>query len=682
MKTKLFFLLLLLTLGNSLFLPKSIAQMTEPETKEKPTTLISIPDPNLAAIVRETLNLSAQSPITQGDMLQLTELGLSRPVSSLTGIEHARNLTYLKLVTKQVSDFTPLTELGNLTGLMLSSQGPNAILDLDAITQLTQLQRLSLFGYQVRDLSILTRLKDLISLDFWYSHINDITPLGELTQLRRLILPSNQIRNITPLRKLTNLELLKLDNNQIRNITPLRKLTQLSTLGLTDNQIRDFTPLTQLSNLTDLRVAGNPIVDKTPLQTLLDQNPRLKIDIDPTQLTPILHRVGPELPSIYWIDSETSGLYHLVSAKHGTEMSVNILDPSGFYRPASAKQTAENVALGVLNMTSLAIDTRAGRIYWIEQSRKKRGEIGSANLDGSDVQQVRWIYSLPLDIAIDPIDRNLYATNTNGKILRLSLDGANFNANFITNLEDPRHIALDAVGRKLYWTEADKRIRRANLNDSNVQTVITGLQTPGALTVAADKLYWTEQTSENAGKIQRANLDGTNLQTLATLKSVPLGIAVDINGRKVYWTNAAGKIQRANLNGKNIQNVVTGLAHPIELVLATDIGMTPGTAAPAAILPTTTNLLPNYPNPSNPETWIPYQLAAPAKVTLHIYATNGQLIQTLALGYQPAGIYQSRSRAAYWDGRNRNGEPVASGVYFYTLTAGDFLATRKLFIRK
>ncbi|MDE0555613.1 MAG: leucine-rich repeat domain-containing protein, partial [Candidatus Poribacteria bacterium] len=570
MKTKLFALFILFIFQISPFLPKSIAQTPQPDTNEKPTTPVSIPDATLAAKVRETLNLPAETPLTRADMLQLTELSLSREIKNLTGIEHARNLTYLKLSTNQVSDFTPLTELGNLTNLILSSQGPNAILDLDAITQLTQLQRLSLFGYQVRDLSVLKRLKDLISLDFWYSHINDITPLGELTQLRRLILPSNQIRNITPLRKLTNLELLNLDRNQIRNITPLRKLTQLSTLGLTDNQIRDFTPLTQLSNLTDLRVAGNPIVDKTPLQTLLDQNPRLKIDIDPTQLTPILHRVGPELPSMYWIDSETSGLYHLVSAKHGAEMSVNILDPSGFYRPASAKQTAENVALGVLNMTSLAIDTRAGRIYWIEQSRKKRGEIGSANLDGSDVQQVRWIYSLPLDIAIDPTDRNLYATNTNGKILRLSLDGANFNANFITNLEDPRHIALDAVGRELYWTEADKRIRRANLNGSNVQTVITGLETPGALTVAADKLYWTEQTSENAGKIQRANLDGTNLQTLATLKSVPLGIAVDTNEKKVYWTNAAGRIQRANLNGKNIQNIVTGLAHPIDLVLGTD----------------------------------------------------------------------------------------------------------------
>ena len=102
----------------------------------------------------------------------------------------------------------------------------------------------------------------------------------------------------------------------------------------------------------------------------------------------------------------------------------------------------------------------------------------------------------------------------------------------------------------------------------------------------------------------------------------------------------------------------------------------------AALIPKETSLLANYPNPFNPETWIPYQLAKDADVTLTIYAVDGQMIRWLALGHQPAGMYQNRSRAAYWDGRNAFGEPVASGVYFYTLTAGDFTATRKMLIRK
>ena len=98
--------------------------------------------------------------------------------------------------------------------------------------------------------------------------------------------------------------------------------------------------------------------------------------------------------------------------------------------------------------------------------------------------------------------------------------------------------------------------------------------------------------------------------------------------------------------------------------------------------PEKTALLANYPNPFNPETWIPYQLAAPAEVALTIYAANGTIVRTLTLGHQPAGIYQARSRAAYWDGRNELGERVASGIYFYTLKAGQFTATRKMLIQK
>ena len=99
-------------------------------------------------------------------------------------------------------------------------------------------------------------------------------------------------------------------------------------------------------------------------------------------------------------------------------------------------------------------------------------------------------------------------------------------------------------------------------------------------------------------------------------------------------------------------------------------------------MPEVTSLLPNYPNPFNPETWMPYQLATPADVTLTIYDVNGRVVRDLALGHQRAGIYESKSRAAYWDGRNAQGEPVASGVYFYTLKAGDFSATKKMLIRK
>ncbi len=102
----------------------------------------------------------------------------------------------------------------------------------------------------------------------------------------------------------------------------------------------------------------------------------------------------------------------------------------------------------------------------------------------------------------------------------------------------------------------------------------------------------------------------------------------------------------------------------------------------AALTPTETELLSNYPNPFNPETWIPYRLAEDAFVTLTIYDLSGRVVRTLNVGHRIAALYENRSKAIYWDGRNDVGEQVASGLYFYTLTAGDYSATRRMVILK
>ena len=99
-------------------------------------------------------------------------------------------------------------------------------------------------------------------------------------------------------------------------------------------------------------------------------------------------------------------------------------------------------------------------------------------------------------------------------------------------------------------------------------------------------------------------------------------------------------------------------------------------------IPAEMELLSNYPNPFNPETWIPYRLAEDAFVTLTIYNGAGQVVRTLDVGHRIASAYENRSKAIYWDGRNDVGEPVASGVYFYTLSAGDYAATQKMVILK
>jgi hypothetical protein len=96
------------------------------------------------------------------------------------------------------------------------------------------------------------------------------------------------------------------------------------------------------------------------------------------------------------------------------------------------------------------------------------------------------------------------------------------------------------------------------------------------------------------------------------------------------------------------------------------------------LVPVKTTLLPNYPNPFNPETWIPFQLAEPANVVNSIYDTRGQLIREIGLGQIPAGVYADKNKAVYWNGRNEEGEEVSSGIYFYHLNAGDYRATKKM----
>ncbi|MBI1922621.1 hypothetical protein HYR99_00070 [Candidatus Poribacteria bacterium] len=116
-------------------------------------------------------------------------------------------------------------------------------------------------------------------------------------------------------------------------------------------------------------------------------------------------------------------------------------------------------------------------------------------------------------------------------------------------------------------------------------------------------------------------------------------------------------------------------------ILTVRVGHGESVALPG-LFPTQFRLLPNFPNPFNPETWMPFELPLDAGVSLEISDARGGFIRRLELGQKGAGYYVTRDAAAYWDGRNARGEPVASGVYFYTLHAGPFTATRKMVLMK
>jgi len=141
-------------------------------------------------------------------------------------------------------------------------------------------------------------------------------------------------------------------------------------------------------------------------------------------------------------------------------------------------------------------------------------------------------------------------------------------------------------------------------------------------------------------------------------------------------------VSAANLNAADIQKWLIG-AQGLDL---TDVKLQNGIhyleQLLQALIPKQTELLPNFPNPFNPETWIPYQLAGDALVRLTIYDQRGIVIRRFDVGHKTPAVYRSRSSAIYWDGRNEVGDKVASGIYFYTLTAGNYTATRKMLILK
>lgn len=485
-------------------------------------------------------------------------------------------------------------------------------------------------------------------------------------------------------------------------------------------------------------------------------------------------------PAIYWADRQTTAI---------RRVNINNLN-------------VENIITNVPDASALALDLTRGQIYWTETDT---GKIRRANLNGSNVQDLITGLTGPLSLALDLVRGKIYWTDQNwnpftgaiteSKIQRANLNGSNVQ-DIVTGLGTVEGIALDTSRGKVYWTDAEVgTIQRANLNGSNVEDLVSGARSPSdiALDTAGGKMYWTDYEEK---EISRANLNGSNVESLVTGLAGPSNIILDTARRKIYWMDQAwnpvagsiteSSIQRANLDGSNVQEIFTGSGEAAGIALGTSqtfagtsatrsvsdinadgkvnntdlmlvaaaLGQNPpvnprvdvngdGTvnaadlivvisdlddavnpAAPeigskltavdraliqaeirnlqlendgslkyqqvlaflqsllAAATPQETRLLANYPNPFNPETWIPYQLATDTDVQILIYDAKGMLIRQLELGYQPEGYYTERNSAVYWDGRNALGERVASGIYFYQLQTNEVSALRKMLILK
>ena len=181
-----------------------------------------------------------------------------------------------------------------------------------------------------------------------------------------------------------------------------------------------------------------------------------------------------------------------------------------------------------------------------------------------------------------------------------------------------------------------------------------------------------------------------------TVKNLSTGASLDtVLGTELSATAYSGTFVELSRHAAKAGDVLEIVAHspnpfvgvrPVpQIVVSAEEVLTSRISLPDLELyeiPSESELLANYPNPFNPETWIPYRLAKAAEVTLDIYDTNGRLVRTIDVGFKPAAVYESRASAIYWDGRNDYGEQAASGVYFYHLSAGTYSATRKMLIMK
>ena len=451
--------------------------------------------------------------------------------------------------------------------------------------------------------------------------------------------------------------------------------------------------------------------------------------------TPTGIAVDREWGSVYWIDSGTDKIQRAfivdgsnpqdvitTGLRTPTDIALDPYDPdlgkmywtdSGTDKIQRANFNGSNIedliTEGLRTPTSIALDLVAGKMYWTDSGTDK---IQRANLDGSNIEDlVTTGLRTPKGIAVDPEAGKVYWIDSGtDKIQRANLDGSNIEDLVTTGLGTPTGIALGipqifsanpppdpppgpGPGPDPGSVDVDGD-GQVTVIDLAIVALFYGTRVPAGLSIPADvNDDGTVNLSDLIAVAEAIDAAG-NAGTLAADDVAVVLEAVAEQANEIEGVAEApahfSTSQQTLFSGIAYRNVAAAFADAKHLA-TDDVRLEKWTPLLKELLhqlaemqeiPDTTALLPNYPNPFNPETWIPYHLATDAEVVLTIHDINGNAVRALTLGHQSAGIYESRGRAAYWDGRNESGEPVASGLYFYTLTAGEFTATRKFLIVK
>ena len=672
---------------------------------------VNIPDANLRVAISEALGKASGIRITRDEMATLTHLEVhDADISDLTGLEFATRLEEIRCNNNSIADLSPLAGLIKLRVVELRH---NAIKDLSPVKELLNLDWLIVPYNLISDISPLKGLINLKGLDIGGNIISDFSPLAGLIKLERIWMGENPlgdispldglislrgiqtwgtpIRNLSALAKLPKLTNIDICGGEISDISPLANLTGLKELYLVGNEISDVSPLAGLSGLTRLNLAENQISDVSPLAgltnlTWLGLNHNQISNLSPLEKLsiPIVHHNtrafppgGPKIEGPWlWIlvpgDSvgDTDWLAQ-ASNEASTEQKVATVGASEGKPVGKNEWTADNIApVGHNNIGEMLKRQGAGNngiVYGsvtLESPREQETRMFIAHRDGVKI----WLNGELIHQKPDghwgegyhkffPVTLN---AGTNVLLVALDNHHANEWKGFFGFDVDTEYTVNQPISRTASETPA---------YDVNKDGQISILD----LILVGQDLGRTRPTNARTDVNKDGRRDISDLVLVARHLGEITGVPVAPSALAISSIGLDPAVIRTWIAQAQIEN---------DGSLAFQQGIANLQRLLALSIPEKTALLTNYPNPFNPETWIPYQLSEPAEVTVRIYAVSGALIRTLNLGHQSAGLYHQRSRAAYWNGKNELGESVASGVYFYTLTAGDFTATRKMLIMK
>ena len=540
-------------------------------------------------------------------------------------------------VQSKIGNSITTRTLLNLTRLDVPNSG---ITDLSGLEHAHRLTDMSLRRNNITDVAPLTNLTQLTDLDINNNNIRDVAPLANLTQLTRLYLNNNRISDVAPLANLTQLIYLGLGGNSITDVAPLTNLTQLIYLYLQENSISDVLPLENLTQLIYLYLGGNSISDVLPLENLTQLT---HLDLDRNNISDVSPLVALNLTGREWDDTGLS-----LNNNPLSYVSINTHIPA-LQAKGIVVQFTNRAHPALLKISGDAQEGFVGNSLAAPLIVEAQDEHGKP-MRGVSVTFV-------VDAGGGTLNPTTTTTDVNGRAQTTLTTG--WTPGTIT-------IRATATGIKAYVRftattpmPTDRRAEDVNADGAvDVEDLVFVASSFGAVPTP-DALPDTDVN--NDGDINQEDLE----LVLAALEGAPAAPSLNTQwlvSSLQQWIAAA---KQWNSEDAIFQRGITVLE---ELL--------------ADLLPKQTLLLANYPNPFNPETWIPYQLSEPADVVVRIYEVKGVLVRTLELGHQLAGTYQNRTRAVYWDGCNSLGEAVASGVYFYTLSAGDFTATRKMLIQK